>query len=263
LIGVALVVAALIVPTTSTGVARHSGSCATCNATSWAVKSEGVGPVRDGNWIAYSTAPAGYQKHGGSDIFMTRPGGKPVLVASRGPGTIWNSCPAFSPNGMLLAFDRTRPGGQAIFVVPVAADGTLGAARLALTVPGRRVHCPTWPSKGSRPGVRDLSPAPHELKSPGGNLVASASDAGIVVSRPDGSDAHLIADAPPSYAIAGWSPSGSELLLMRDVGGGFMMREVSTRAPFVSTQVVAYVRVNDAYSWPGYGDVSWQPIPRG
>ena len=48
---------------------------------------------------------------------------------------------------------------------------------------------------------------------------------------------------------------------MRDVGGGFTMRAVSVDAPFVWTTVVDYVVVNNARSWPGYGDVSWQPIP--
>jgi hypothetical protein len=47
--------------------------------------------------------------------------------------------------------------------------------------------------------------------------------------------------------------------VMRDVGGGFAMRAVSVEAPFAST-FVADARVNNARSWPGYGDVSWQPI---
>ena len=47
---------------------------------------------------------------------------------------------------------------------------------------------------------------------------------------------------------------------MRDVGGGFKMRAVSVHTPFLSTTVVAYVSVNNQRSWPGYGDVSWQPM---
>jgi hypothetical protein len=50
--------------------------------------------------------------------------------------------------------------------------------------------------------------------------------------------------------------------MMRDVGGGFMMRAVSVDIPYPSTTVVPYVRVNGDRSWPGHGDVSWQPLPR-
>jgi hypothetical protein len=40
------------------------------------------------------------------------------------------------------------------------------------------------------------------------------------------------------------------------------MRAVSVNAPFTSTPIAINVRVNHARSWPGYGDVSWQPISR-
>ena len=39
------------------------------------------------------------------------------------------------------------------------------------------------------------------------------------------------------------------------------MRAVSVDEPFTSTTVQTYVKVNNARSWPGYGDVSWQPRP--
>jgi hypothetical protein len=69
-------------------------------------------------------------------------------------------------------------------------------------------------------------------------------------------------DLYSSYAIAGWSPDGRQLLLMSDVGGGFSMTAVTVEPPFASKTVVAYARVNTARSWPGNGDVSWQPAPR-
>jgi hypothetical protein len=112
------------------------------------------------------------------------------------------------------------------------------------------------------PTIRDFDRSMSEVLSPQGGLIASLSDSAIVISRPDGSHRRVIKDYPPSYAIAGWSPDGRKLLVMRDVGGGFTMRAVSVYAPFVSKTVVAYVRVNSERSWPGYGDVSWRPIPR-
>ncbi len=250
--------------------------------------------AHNGEWIAYSTAPAGdpwirssYGSYG-SDVFMTRAGDRPKLVAGRGSGDIWNVCPAFSPNGRMLAFGRKAPGGSTIVVVGVTRNGTIEAPRVVLKVSGRRVRCPRWSSDSSRlaylgsgsgkvvvrgldgsrrhwadgdPTIHDFDRSKPYLVSPTGDLIVGMSKSGIVVSRPNLSDRRVIKDDPPSYAIAGWSPDGRKLLVMRDVGG-FSMRAVSVEAPFVSRTVVAYVRVNNARSWPSYGDVSWQPIPR-
>jgi Tol biopolymer transport system component len=161
--------------------------------------------------------------------------------------------------------------------------------RLVLSVPGGHARCPRWSADGSRlayldhgkvvvrgldgstrkwgsgdPVLQDFKSKP-DLRSPTGNLIARPGNGAILVSRPDGSDRRLIPDnlgGEPSYAIAGWSPDGRKVLLMKDVGGGFNMRAVSVEPPFASETVVAFARVNDERSWPGYGDVSWQPIPQ-
>jgi len=252
---------------------------------------------RSGSWIAYSTAPAhGALRGSGSDVFVTRVGGRPVLVAGGRERKIQNKCPVFSPDGRMLAFARMAGVRSTIVVTPIKearraeSDGSgsvLDATQWRiLKVPGGRIHCPRWSSNSSRlayldggsvivrgldgarrhraagdPTIRDFGRSKRVLVSPTGDLVASVSGAGIVVSWPDGSHRRVIDDTPPSYAIAGWSPGGLKLLVMRDVGGGFMMRAVSVEAPFASTTVLAYVRVNNERSWPGYGDVSWQPIP--
>jgi Tol biopolymer transport system component len=248
----------------------------------------------DAPWIAYSTAHvddwrynAGYGRHG-SDVYMTRAGDQPKLVASRGrDDAIWNVCPAFSPDGRLLAFVRVAPSGSAIVVVRVARDGTTGAPRVVVKMSAPRAPCPRWSSDSSRvayldrsgtvvvrgldgstqhgrdgdPRARDFIRSKHAVSSPTGRLIATLSNGTIIVSRrPHGSDRRVINDHPPSYAIGGWSPDGRKLLIMRDVGGGSMIRAVSVVPPFVSTTVVAYVSVNNERSWPGYGDVSWQPM---
>jgi len=240
----------------------------------------------NGAWIAYSTAPAGDLS--GSDVLMVRAGGRPKLVAGRGHGEIANLCPAFAPNGKMLAFGRKAPRGSTIVVVRVTRDGSTRTPRAALKVPGRSVRCPKWSSDSSRlayrrrngtvivrgldgsprhwahgdPTIHDFDRSRPELLSPTSKLMASLSDFEIVVSRPDLSERRIIKDDPPSYAIAGWSPDGRKLLVMRDVGGGFAMRAVSVEAPFAST-FVAEARVNGARSWPRFGDVSWQPDPFG
>jgi hypothetical protein len=95
--------------------------------------------------------------------------------------------------------------------------------------------------------------------SPTGDLIARPGPDGTIVSRPDGSDQRVIKGS--YYASGGWSPDGRKLLFMQDVGGGFTMSAVSVDAPFTAPTVVPYTRVNNARSWPGYGDVSWQPAP--
>jgi hypothetical protein len=75
----------------------------------------------------------------------------------------------------------------------------------------------------------------------------------VVVERPDGSQRRDLdlGCAYPFYAVAVWSPDGRKLLVMRDEGGFSMF----------AVPVVKNVRVNNARSWPGRGDVSRQPRP--
>jgi Tol biopolymer transport system component len=257
--------------------------------------------VRNGEWIAYATAaPGDHQRYygwSGSDVFITRPGGQPKLVAGRGTRReIWNVCPVFSPNGRMLAFGRRTPHGQTIRVLGIASHGRIGPPRITLAVPDVSQHagCPKWSANSSRlayldtrgkiivrgldgsrqprragdPRLGDFNQSDRPAVGPGGYLVArleslnlSPPGCTVVVSRPDGSNKRVIADQC-GYAIGGWSPNGRKLLVMRDVGGGFSIRAVSVEPPYASKTVVAYVRVNNARSWPHYGDVSWQPLPR-
>ena len=61
------------------------------------------------------------------------------------------------------------------------------------------------------------------------------------------------------YALGTWSPDGRRILYMQDVSGGdFTMFATSVDEPF-DTVTIASVAVNHGRSWPGHGDVSWQP----
>jgi Tol biopolymer transport system component len=220
---------------------------------------------------------------------MTRADDSPTLVASRGSGAIWNLCPAFSPDGGQLAFARISPTGSEIVVASIVSrDEPIGVQRVVVRLSSRRALCPRWSSDSLRvayldkkrgkvivrdldgskqhrtkgdPTARDFVQSTRALPSPTGQLIAKTLSGWIIaVFRRDGSGRRVIKDNPTSYAIGGWSPDGRKLLLMRDVGGGFLMRAVSVKAPFTSTTVVAYVKVNNDRSWPGYGDVSWQPM---
>jgi hypothetical protein len=84
----------------------------------------------------------------------------------------------------------------------------------------------------------------------------------VAVARPDGSGHRVLKDLLCPYAVAGWSPDGRKILVMYDVSGlHFTMSAVSVDAPFDIEPIVVRVRVNHGRSWPGRGDVSWQPVP--
>lgn len=246
-------------------------------------------------WIAYSTDgqnPGSTDDTTGSDIYLVRQGTEPRLIAGRDGGATRNVCPAFSPDGRRLAFGVAAPQGRAIVVLGVDANGVTGDP-VRLPVPGTGPGlCVRWSSDGTRVAyleggaviVRGLdgstragvagdarvgafapTPGPSDpLLSPSGESSVRGSDRGgscdIVVAKPDGTSAHVLPLSYCPYAIATWSPDGSQVLLMEDVSGhDFTMHAIAVDGSSQVT-IVSIVRTNGARSWPGFGDVSWQPM---
>ena len=211
----------------------------------------------------------------------------------RGQSKVWNVCPVFSPNGRMLAYARLAgalswKAGVArstIVVIRVGREGPIGKGRIVLKVPGDLVRCPRWSSDSLRlayldhdrrkvvvsslggskrhrasgdPTIQDFDRNPRVLVSPRGDLITT--QGGSIVSRPDGSDLRSVC------GNGGWSPDGRKLLCIADVGAGYSITALSVGLPWTGSQfdaetLVARVPVNNARSQPGYGDVSWQPIP--
>lgn len=164
----------------------------------------------------------------GSDVYLARAGSEPRLVAGRGDGRTWNVCPAFSPDGTMLAFGTTSPKRRAVKVVGVSEDGALTApVYVSKVIGGRRADvvprlalegrgdapCPRWSRDGSRlaylaggrvivrgldgsfprrsagdPVLDDFRRNSYEVVSPNGDRVARLDGGVLVVSRVDGSD---------------------------------------------------------------------------
>lgn len=249
-------------------------------------------------WIAYSTLPGDVQVSGtdtlqGGDIYLVREGSDPRLIAGRGEVGTRNVCPAFSPDGSRLAYGEATNGPRAVVVVTVQADGSISDT-VRIPIPrGDAAVCPLWSADGTRvaylereslvvrgldgstpasadgdPEVQDFFAArsgADSLLSPSGEWIVRPGDVGgLVVSRPDGSDPRVVNRGVGFYAITAWSPDERKVLVMQDVSGfQFTMHAVSvdgSESPFVTERIVSAVPVNGSRSWPGRGDVSWQPI---
>jgi Tol biopolymer transport system component len=245
-------------------------------------------PVVSNGWIAYSTVPGDQQDGAGSDIYLVHEGGEPRRIAWRGAGfDVFNVCPAFSPDGTKLAFGEGTGVGRAVVVLTVDLNGLIGETP-RLTVPGAGpAPCPRWSDDGTRVAYLDggqvvvrrldgssaISADPpvgdfdldrewdDPVLSPAGDLTARTGEVGIVVSRADGSDARTVATG--SYAFGGWSPDGRRILHMQDISGiDFALRATTVESPFETVTIVPSVRINNSRSFPGLGDVSWQPVFR-
>ena len=196
---------------------------------------------------------------------------QPRLVAGRGAGKTWNVCPAFSPDGTMLAYGTKSPTGRSLRVVGVTHTGAIVAPNIKLKLAGSGAGpCPQWSSDGSRlayrsgskvivraldgssPPVAAGDPVISEFRrglnsplvSPAGDLVARLTfdndgRCRLFVTRPDGSHRRALRLRACMYAVAAWSPDGRKLLVMQDIGGpGFTMFAVSVDAPFDTVPIV-------------------------
>jgi hypothetical protein len=214
------------------------------------------------------TRRSGYR--GGSAIFIAERGGAPVLVAGRGDGSIWNECPAFSPSGKLLAFGRKSPQGQSIRVVAVSRKGSIGDASTVVAVHRSTAPCPKSSADGKRLGYLDSNGKLVVTTIGGERRARRAGDPTISsFSRDDDALVSPVAwrngtsKRPVDvFPCSGWSPDSRKLLVMKDMDGlHFAIVLISVKPDADSVAVVTGVQVNHARSWPGYGDVSWQPEP--
>ncbi len=255
------------------------------------LRSSGTEGVTNG-WIAFSSQPHAGQVMAtnasrGGDIYLAHDSDDLRMLVSRGPGMDTNVCPAFSPDGTRLAYGERTDAGIAIVILDLAPDGSIErTSRLPLDTTSTVAPCPRWSIDGTRigslearnivivrgldgsiveartgdPTFADFANGPGPLDSPSGELSVTMQDGEIIVHPADGSPERTIAGMYP-YAIAGWSPDSTKLLLMRDVSGhDLQLSAVSIDEPFVVEVIADVIPVNGARSWPERRDLSWQTL---
>ncbi len=174
-------------------------------------------------------------------------------------------CPRWSADGTRLAY-----------LDGLSYDGT-GTAPGNLVVRG--LDGSTLRPEPGDPSREDLTPRRSydwpPLPSPSGEWVAFVDDRGVMVERPDGSDARVLltleefarmigyshGESVAPYSIPAWSPDGKYVLAQGDVSGlDFAMVAISIESPTQSIVLAPVVPVNCSGCWPGRGDASWQPV---
>lgn len=246
-------------------------------------------------WIAFSSQPGRRQASetdwaSGGDIYLVREGVEPRVIVERGPDMGANVCPQFSPDGSRLLYGASVRGARDLVVLDVGQDGRVSEWR-RLRLPGSSsvAPCPRWARSGTHisylddadagvvivdlngdpvaptaddPGRADFTPSETDapLLSPDGTLRAVAGPVdGVLVGPPDGSADRQVGRGA-GYAIATWSPDGTKLLVMSDAGRAATMTMVSVTDPPAEEHIAPSIPVNGLRSWPGRGDVSWQPV---
>ncbi|MGZ8822153.1 MAG: hypothetical protein ACXWX1_12630 [Aeromicrobium sp.] len=168
------------------------------------------------------------------------------------PGNGMAPCAEWARDGTALVYRDRRD-------TPVGANPDLGSLLLT-TLAGSVLPVEDHdPQLDFIPSIDH--PAPDSLGvpllSPDGSRAVLEDERRLLVTRADGSDPRVI--GPQSfYSIATWSPDGSRVLAMED-STAVMIVAISVEEPYERIVMAPSITINGFRSYPGRGDVSWQP----
>jgi hypothetical protein len=175
-------------------------------------------------------------------------------------------CPRWSTDGNRLAYlDVSRAGVPLVQPAGVVVRGLDGST----VVPG-----PTDPNLDDLIRTTSFVDSDTPFQSPSGDWAVLADTRGVIIERPDGSDARVLLTPEEfgslmgdyccsltPYSFPAWSPDGRFVLAMGDVGGpAFTLVAISVDSQGRSIVLAHDVAVNSASNWPVRGDSSWQPV---
>lgn len=224
-------------------------------------------PPRNGEWVVVSVSsldPDARPMSRGrpANLYVTGPDGSARLLAGAEGDSTLQQCPAFSPDGSMLAYGETGPGEKTLVVSGFSSAGELEEPTSRIRVPWATSFvppCPVWAPDGQRlatiaPGlgvlIVDLDGTTHLVALDayglveGGPMLRWSPDesqlALLVPSAPsnetlwlipaDGGAAHLLPGLDPDTHDIAWTADGRSVVA---VGGAWV------GAPFVDMVDVA------------------------
>ena len=202
-----------------------------------------------------------------------------ILLAVHADGSVSETTRLDVPDGSNVPCPRwSTDGNRLAYLDGLSRDGVPTGQRASLVVRGldgsTLVPGPTDPNLGDLIRTTSFVDSNTPFQSPSGDWAVLADTRGVVIERPDGSDARVLLTPAEfgslmggyccsltPYSIPAWSPDGKFVLAMGDVGGpSFTLAAISVDSPAQSIVLAHDVAVNSASNWPVRGDSSWQPV---